>query len=83
MAHVTGGTAGSSFTDPWILLALRYSTQPLEAPALTFHPSQVPAFTPEDMKAYLQGAPSGSLGPTLSVQPHHAHLSIPTGLQLL
>ena len=31
MAYVTGGTAGSSFTDPWILLALRYSTQPLEA----------------------------------------------------
>jgi hypothetical protein len=79
MAYVTGGTAGSSFTYPWILLALRHGTPRLEA--LTFHPSHVPAFTPEDMQTYLQGAPSGSLGLTLSVQPHHVHPFIPTGLQ--
>lgn len=45
------------------------STQPHGRPALKRHPSQVPAFTAEDMKAYLQGAPSCSLGPTLSGQP--------------
>ncbi len=45
------------------------STQPHGRPALKVDPSQVPAFTAEDMKAYLQGAPSCSLGPTLSGQP--------------
>ena len=37
--------------------------------ALKLNPSQVPAFTAEDMQAYLHGAPSCSLGPTLSGQP--------------
>jgi hypothetical protein len=43
--------------------------QPQDRPALRLHPGRVPAFTAEDMKAYLQGAPSCSLGPTLSGQP--------------
>jgi len=38
-------------------------------PALKLTPGQVPAFTAEDMKAYLQGAPECSLGPTLSGEP--------------
>jgi hypothetical protein len=38
-------------------------------PALKLRPGQVPAFTAEDMKAYLQGAPECSLGPTLSGEP--------------
>ena len=37
--------------------------------ALNLTPGQVPAFTAEDMKAYLQGAPECSLGPTLSGEP--------------
>ena len=44
-------------------------TQPQGRPALKLTPNQVPAFTAEDMKAYLQGAPCCSLGPTLSGQP--------------
>ena len=43
--------------------------EPHGRPALTLHPGQVPAFTADDMKAYLQGAPSCSLGPTLSGEP--------------
>jgi hypothetical protein len=43
--------------------------QPPERPALKLTPGQVPAFTAEDMKAYLQGAPECSLGPTLSGEP--------------
>lgn len=38
-------------------------------PALKLIPGQVPAFTAEDMKAYLHGAPECSLGPTLSGEP--------------
>ena len=38
-------------------------------PALKLHPGQVPTFTADDMKAYLQGAPECSLGPTLSGEP--------------
>ena len=38
-------------------------------PALKLTPGQVPAFTAEDMKAYLQGASECSLGPTLSGEP--------------
>jgi hypothetical protein len=45
------------------------STQPHERPVLKLNPSQVPACTAEDMKAYLQGAPSCSFGPTLSGEP--------------
>lgn len=45
------------------------STQPHGRPALQLNPSQVPAFTAEGLKAYLQGAPSCSLEPTLSGQP--------------
>jgi hypothetical protein len=41
-------------------------TQPPGRPALKLSPGQVPAFTAEDLKAYLQGAPECSLGPTLS-----------------
>jgi hypothetical protein len=44
-------------------------TQPPGRPALKLTPGQVPAFTAEDMKAYLQGAPECSLGPTLSGEP--------------
>jgi hypothetical protein len=44
-------------------------TQPQGRPALKLTPHQVPAFTAEDMKAYLPGAPCCSLGPTLSGQP--------------
>ena len=43
--------------------------QPPGRPALKLTPGQVPAFTAEDMKAYLQGAPECSLGPTLSGAP--------------
>jgi hypothetical protein len=35
-------------------------------PALKLRPGQVPAFTADDMKAYLQGAPECLLRPTLS-----------------
>jgi hypothetical protein len=45
------------------------STLPHGRPALKVDSSQVPAFTVEDMTAYLQGAPSCSLGPTLSGEP--------------
>ena len=44
-------------------------TQPPGRPALKLNPGQVPAFTAEDMRAYLQGAPECSLGPTLSGEP--------------
>jgi hypothetical protein len=44
-------------------------TQPQGRPALKLTPHQVPAFTAEDMKAYLQGALQCSLGPTLSGEP--------------
>jgi hypothetical protein len=44
-------------------------TQPPRRSALKLIPDQVPAFTAEDLKAYLQGAPSCSLGPTLSGEP--------------
>jgi hypothetical protein len=44
-------------------------TQPPDRPALRLHSGQVPAFTAEDMTAYLQGAPCCSLGPTLSGDP--------------
>jgi hypothetical protein len=44
-------------------------TQPPGRPALKLTPGQVPAFTAEDMKAYLQCAPECSLGPTLSGEP--------------
>jgi hypothetical protein len=44
-------------------------TQPPGRPALKLTPGQVPAFTAQDMKAYLQGAPRCSLGPTLSGEP--------------
>ena len=40
-----------------------------DRPALTLRPGQVPAFTAEDMTAYLQDAPSSSFGPTLSGDP--------------
>lgn len=43
--------------------------QPPRRPALKLRPGQVPAFTAEDMKAYLQGASECSLGPTLSGEP--------------
>lgn len=45
------------------------AAQPPGRPALKLTPGQVPAFTAEDMKAYLQGAPECSLGPTLSGEP--------------
>ncbi len=45
------------------------STQPHGRPALKLTSKWIPAFTADDMKAYLQGAPSCSLGPTLSGQP--------------
>ena len=45
------------------------ATQPPGRPSLKLTPGQVPAFTAEDMKAYLQGAPECSLGPTLSGEP--------------
>jgi hypothetical protein len=38
-------------------------------PVLKLTPDQAPAFTAEDMKAYLQGAPCCSMGPTLSGEP--------------
>lgn len=41
-------------------------TQPPGRPALKLTPGQIPAFTAEDMKGYLQGVPECSLGPTLS-----------------
>jgi hypothetical protein len=44
-------------------------TQPLGRSALKLTPNKVPAFTVEDMKAYLQSAPSCAGGPTLSGQP--------------
>ena len=43
--------------------------QPLGRPALKLTPGQVPAFTADDMKAYLRAAPECSLGPTLSREP--------------
>lgn len=47
----------------------QYGSSGLTRPALKLNPSQVPAFTADDMQAYLQGAPSCSLGPTYSGQP--------------
>ena len=44
-------------------------TQPPGRPALKLNAGQAPAFTAEDMKAYLRGAPECSLGPTLSGEP--------------
>jgi hypothetical protein len=44
-------------------------TQSQGRPALKITLNQVPAFAAEDMKAYLQGAPKCSLGPTLSGEP--------------
>ena len=45
------------------------STRPRGRSALKLTPNKVPAFTLEDMKAYLQSAPSCAGGPTLSGQP--------------
>lgn len=36
---------------------------------IKLNPDQIPAFTAEDMMAYLQSMPSCSLGPTLSGEP--------------
>ncbi|TMC95711.1 MAG: hypothetical protein E6J22_03005 [Chloroflexi bacterium] len=44
-------------------------TQPRGRPSLKLKPNKVPAFTVEDMKAYLQSTPSCAGGPTLSGQP--------------
>ena len=44
-------------------------TQPRGRSALKLTPNKVPAFILEDMKAYLQSAPSCARGPTLSGQP--------------
>ncbi len=44
-------------------------TQPCGRSVLKLTPNKVPAFTVEDMKVYLQSAPSCSGGPTLSGQP--------------
>ncbi len=44
-------------------------TQHCGRSALKLTPNKVPAFTLEDMKTYLQSAPSCSGGPTLSGQP--------------
>ena len=44
-------------------------TQPAGRPALKLNPGHIPAFTAEDMKAYLQGATECSLGPTLTGEP--------------
>lgn len=44
-------------------------SQPLVRPALKLNSGHVPAFTAEEMTAYLQGAPECSLGPTLSGEP--------------
>ncbi len=44
-------------------------TQPHGRPALKLTSKWTPAFTADDMKAYLQGAPSCSLGPTLAGEP--------------
>jgi hypothetical protein len=44
-------------------------TRPPGRPALKLIPGQIPAFTADDMKAYLRGAPECSLGPTLSGEP--------------
>lgn len=44
-------------------------TQAPGRPALKLNPGQVPTFTVDDMKAYLQGASECSLGPTLSGEP--------------
>jgi hypothetical protein len=44
-------------------------TRPRGRSALKLTPNKVPAFTLEDMKAYLQSAPSCTGGPTLSGRP--------------
>jgi hypothetical protein len=44
-------------------------TQPHSRPALKLTSKWTPSFTADDMVAYLQGAPSCSLGPTLSEEP--------------
>ena len=44
-------------------------TQPRGHSALKLTPNKVPAFTLEDMRAYLQSAPFCAGGPTLSGQP--------------
>ncbi len=44
-------------------------TQPRGHSSLKLTPGQVPAFTLEDMKVYLQSMPSCSAGPTLSGEP--------------
>ena len=44
-------------------------TQPHGRPALKLTSKWTPAFTADDMTAYLQGAPECSLGPTLSGEP--------------
>lgn len=44
-------------------------TRPHGRPALKLNPSRVLASTADDMKSDLHGAPSCSLGPTLSGQP--------------
>jgi len=40
-----------------------------EPTGIKLNPGQVPAFTADDMKIYLQSKPSCSLGPTLSGEP--------------
>lgn len=45
------------------------NTQPHVRPPLKLTSKWTPSFTADDMKAYLQGAPECSLGPTLSGEP--------------
>jgi hypothetical protein len=49
--------------------AMMSGIKPPRRPALKLIPGQIPAFTAEDMTAYLHGAPCCSMGPTLSGEP--------------
>ena len=48
---------------------LMSDTQPHVRPPLKLTSKWTPSFTADDMRAYLQGAPESSLGPTLSGEP--------------
>src|SRR6185437_2281800 len=65
--RVLSRTAGACWTRK--AREMMADTQPHGRPALKLTSKWTPAFTADDMKAYLQGAPECSLGPTLSGEP--------------
>jgi NarL family two-component system response regulator LiaR len=67
--HVADRTQAAIYAWRHGLMEVAPGSKPQVRPALKLNPGQVPAFTVEDMRAYLQGAPSCALGPTLSGEP--------------